>query len=190
MREEHDVHLIKFLNNYKIIKGLKHDTWLIDCASTIDIESCITMAATSTNCDGKRHPHQYRIRKKSIEEFLENLLGEKNSMLASKNFDDLYKVIYRNKTKGIGLLTIYDTALRIGGKLQLHPNKVYLHRGAKKGAEKLLNRKIKVSYLDKEEFGVLSDFTCAEIEDILCHYSKGELEINDCLPLKQRTSNG
>lgn len=62
------------------------------------------------------------------------------------NFEDLYDEIYRlliqnNKIKGIGNLTAYDIALRIGyvRHNQILPKeKIYLFRGANAGANKLL----------------------------------------------------
>lgn len=62
------------------------------------------------------------------------------------NFENLYDEIYRlliqhDKVKGIGKLTAYDIALRIGyiRNVQILPKeKIYLFRGANVGANKLL----------------------------------------------------
>ena len=55
--------------------------------------------------------------------------------------------------KGIGELTIYDTALRIGFYLDIYPDKVYLHAGTREGAKRLIGEdKVKnKKYLEMSE---------------------------------------
>ena len=69
---------------------------------------------------------------------------------------------------GLGELYVYDTALRIGAKLNLLPNKVYLHAGTRSGAEALgFDGKatvLNVSDLPRE----LQKLEPHEIEDVLC----------------------
>src|SRR5262249_51982407 len=74
------------------------------------------------------------------------------------------------RISGIGELTIYDTALRIGGKLGLEPDVVYLHAGTREGA--------RVFGLDGASVP-LSKFPPAfrglkprEVEDCLCIYKR------------------
>lgn len=69
---------------------------------------------------------------------------------------------------GIGELTVYDTALRIGAKLGLLPKKVYLHAGTRAGARALgLNWKA-TSLAVRELPSELLTLTPHEIEDCLC----------------------
>jgi len=168
-----------FLNFYR---SSKQDDWLFDCKNS-DFENCIRMAATARNLLEKKHPHQYRIKNEILELFAEKLLLNKNKILSVKDFDKLYVEVEKLKIKGIGALTIYDTAHRIGRYLNVSPQKVYLHRGARIGAEKLLKRKIKSRTIGKIEFPMFLDFTCEEIEDILC-LSKGNFEKNNCFKIK------
>tara|TARA_B100001146_G_C16182213_1_gene435136 strand:+ start:567 stop:794 length:228 start_codon:yes stop_codon:yes gene_type:complete len=58
--------------------------------------------------------------------------------------------------------------------LNLNPDKVYLHSGAKVGAEKLLQKRIKTHYIEKSDLNMFNELTCSEIEDILC-LSKGDI---------------
>jgi hypothetical protein len=56
-----------------------------------------------------------------------------------RTFADLYEKVARalRPIRGIGLLTIYDTAHRIGAYLKLSPEQVYLHAGVRVGAKAL-----------------------------------------------------
>ena len=77
------------------------------------------------------------------------------------------------KIKGIGPLTCYDTAQRIGAKIRLFPEHIYLHAGTKTGAEKLLGKRLKVKFINKTDLPNPfhnANLTNAEIEDILCIY--------------------
>lgn len=72
------------------------------------------------------------------------------------------------RTRGIGELYVYDTALRIGAWLELFPGKVYLHAGTRWGARALgfdpKARALEVSELPQE----LQQLEPYEIEDLLC----------------------
>ena len=73
---------------------------------------------------------------------------------------------------GIGPLTIYDTACRIGAYLAVEPSKIYLHAGTRSGASALGldsdNSTLSITDLPKA-------FQClkaSEIEDCLCIYKE------------------
>jgi predicted kinase len=74
----------------------------------------------------------------------------------------------------IGELYVYDTALRIGAKLNLFPARVYLHAGTRQGA-RALGLDARADALDMadlpREFHVLKPY---EVEDVLCIF-KSEL---------------
>jgi len=57
------------------------------------------------------------------------------SEIKVRNFDELYELIEKlvGNINGTGELYIYDTSLRIGAKLGIEPNKIYLHRGTREG---------------------------------------------------------
>ena len=81
--------------------------------------------------------HQYCIKIDAINRFITNLIGININQLQSQkycDFEDLYAHIARCQVKGIGDLTLYDTALRIGHVMHpcIYPKQyVYLARGAK-----------------------------------------------------------
>jgi hypothetical protein len=88
------------------------------------------------------------------------------------SFSELIASIQHSKIKGIGDLTIYDTAQRIGNYLGIQPDKIYLHRGVRTGAEILLG-KIKTKFIIKDQLPApfsKSDLSAADFEDILCIY--------------------
>lgn len=128
--------------------------------------------APSKSTNNQKHPHQYRINKQALETFTKKLLSKIDSLKNSKTFKELHKKTCEigNNEPGIGKLTCYDTATRIGYKLCLYPEYVYLHAGTKDGAKKLLKSNyvnkltIPKSFFPKEFEGL----SCDEIEDILC----------------------
>jgi hypothetical protein len=93
-----------------------------------------------------------------------------------RSFHELYGIV-RDRIggiRGVGELTVYDTALRIGGKLGLEPDRVYLHSGTRVGARNLgLNWRaafLQVSDLPAK----LRVLKPREVEDLLCVF-KDEL---------------
>ena len=97
------------------------------------------------------------------------------------NFQELISAVDDaiGSIKGTGELTVYDVACRVGANLGLRPERVYLHSGTRKGAEKLLehlkrtgqtpNFNVKDEVIDVERFPpefhkLLAD----EIENCLC----------------------
>lgn len=119
------------------------------------------------------------------------------------DFEDLYQEVFRllNPIKGIGQLTIYDVALRIGyiRRNQILPsNKVYLFRGAQLGAENLrktmptLFGAIPSSQLDKkgelreDSYDItlfdkaLQELGSMFLEDFFCCYHRELKKITTC----------
>jgi len=72
------------------------------------------------------------------------------------------------RIKGIAETTCYDIAHRIGARLGLEPEYVYLHAGTREAARDLGRRGDKLSISElRIEFRKLSP---AEAEDCLCRY--------------------
>ncbi len=134
------------------------------------IGRAIEIAALAMNRRGKRYSHQRRLRKASLEQALSVLSDKSKAMIQAHSFDDLFRLIdsVLEPIPGIGELYVYDTSLRIGAKLNLLPNKAYLHAGTRLGARALgLNGSaatIEVPALPRE-FRALRPH---EIEDVLC----------------------
>lgn len=64
-----------------------------------------------------------------------NLIKRISDVLNARNFDEIFQIVTECKVKGFGELSIYDTSMRIASHLNIEPDKVYLHAGARKGLE-------------------------------------------------------
>jgi len=141
------------------------------------LSAAIEYAALATNSRGKRYSHQRRLRKATLEKARHVLLHNSKAIAQSRSFDDLFALIDKmlGPISGIGELYVYDTSLRVGAKLGLLPEKVYLHAGTRVGAQTLgadhKAKTLEVSALPLE-FRQLEPH---EIEDVLCIF-KGDLK--------------
>ena len=134
------------------------------------LNSAIEIASLAINSQGKRYSHQRRLKKANLQEAKSILLANSRNLKKCRDFEELFSVIEMmvEPISGIGELYVYDTALRIGAKLGLLPEKVYLHAGARAGAKALgfdgKSRVLETSVLPKE----LQQLEPHEIEDVLC----------------------
>lgn len=130
----------------------------------------IEKAALCVLPDGKRHPHQRRIPGAVLELAEASLQEIQGRLKRAKSFDALYRLIAERigDIPGIGPLTVYDIAHRIGSYLRIYPELVYLHAGTRKGAAffKIRGDAFDPAVLPKP-FSKLKPY---EIEDCLCMY--------------------
>ena len=141
------------------------------------LSEVIRVAANAVTADGKRHDHQRRIPGGALARFARALLAVKERIQNAQSFSMLHNVINNaaSELKHIGRLTVYDTAIRIGIKLGLSPDHVYLHAGTRRGA-RFFNVETKEEHLPKSSFPAeLDKLEPCEIEDLLCIY-KDELQ--------------
>lgn len=125
----------------------------------------------------KLHPHQ-RVRNVPkayplVSERLKDYVPSDPGISFEELYNEIEAII--RPIKYIGELATYDITLRVGWNLPnpIKPESlVYLHQGAKSGAELLLGRKIKERYIPYEEIkDVVAPLTKSHhIEDFLCHY--------------------
>lgn len=161
------------INHYVSWRNENPDTWINYTVEQTDICSAIKVAAKSENKEGIRNNHQKRLKKKAINDFIEELTKKALEIKKAKNFNSLIQIVESCKVKGIGELACYDTANRIGCKIGVYPDKIYLHAGTKKGAEKLFGKKLSKRFIEKSELPEpfkSSELDCAELEDVLCIY--------------------
>jgi len=118
----------------------------------------------------KRFSHQRRLNRRVLDEARERLLSTSAKLRRAKGFSDLHESIKDALAgiTGLGSLYYYDTALRIGANLQKMPERVYLHRGTRRGARAMgldwRADSLDPKCLPKE----LSALDPHEIEDFLC----------------------
>jgi hypothetical protein len=141
-------------------------------------EEAVSRAALARLPSGKRHPHQYRVPRTVLEESRSRLVANIPQLKASRSFDDLFHLVREliGPINGIGELAIYDTALRIGARFGLAPERVYLHAGTREGARLLgvdnNNDSVEMNQLPRP----LQNLSAREAEDLLCIY-KGRLAV-------------
>lgn len=132
------------------------------------LADAVVRAGRATTPAGKRYHHQRRLPAELLEEAAKEL--NRAGLGAATSFDDLHARVTTaiGALHGIGELTVYDTALRIGAKLGLLPKRVYLHSGTRVGARALgLNWRattIEMRDLPRE----LRALRAHEVEDCLC----------------------
>lgn len=117
------------------------------------------------------HNHQYKVGLKKLEKFFVDKMSKIDCSLfeEANSFDEILNIVERNRIIGIGELTCYDIAFRIAYCLNIYPDKVYLHRGSKDGAKKLLNKKIRRRFLKKEDLPLdFENMECYKIVIFLC----------------------
>jgi hypothetical protein len=130
----------------------------------------IRSAALCMLPSGKRHPHQRRIPKAVLEQAEARLQESGRCLAKASDFAALHRLVDEQigRIQGIGALTVYDIAHRIGAHFRKAPERVYLHAGTRIGARM---------------FGVSGDsfdpkllpkpflrLAPSEIEDCLCIY--------------------
>ena len=134
--------------------------------------AAVARAALAQRPDGKRYGHQRRISPNTLKKVRKRLPAKRCG--SCRNFSELYDLIETNigTIRGVGSLMVYDTALRIGAKLRVWPERVYLHRGTRLGA-RALGLKYWQPTLELSELPqALRTLRPHEIEDLLCIYDK------------------
>lgn len=141
----------------------------------VSLSEAIKMAGTARDPEGKKFAHQWRIQNSVLEKFADRLERNRAEISASRTFEGLFDIICgirkaKADLKGIGKLTIYDTALRIGTNLGLRPDHIYLHAGTTDGAKALdlYDGQDRLDPIGVPK--VLNRLEPYEIEDLLCIY--------------------
>jgi|JI6StandDraft_1071083.scaffolds.fasta_scaffold240198_1 hypothetical protein len=173
-----DTFLNNIIRHYKTNFGVLKDPHITHCRNQANLGAAIYQAAIAKDINNKKHSHQHLIKVDLLTLFAVHLCQDEISFRNSKSFDEIKHTIEKNvqarsTLKGIGELTIYDTAIRIGAYKGLLPDKIYLHRGTRIGAQKLIPHRKLNSFIVKTDLPIpfhTHNLTEAEIEDILCIY--------------------
>ena len=154
-----------------------------------DLPAAIKIAAMCIGPNGRKHPHQYRIPRQALADAKIALLRRQNEIEKSPDFEDLHGIVAStfHNIRGLGKLTVYDTALRLGLYLKLEPQKVYLHAGALIGARAL---GYEGDVITRDQFQPpLAQLSAAEVEAFLCIY-KAQLRGEATLPTHSGATGG
>lgn len=141
------------------------------------LSAAIESAAMAIGSDGHRFSHQRRLRRATLEEAKQSLLAAKKRIAGCSRFHELFTIVEERtgQVPGFGELAVYDTAVRIGGHLQLYPELVYLHAGARRGYL-ALGGDPKRNTVRREELPLaLRELEPDELEDALCIFFKDGL---------------
>jgi hypothetical protein len=126
--------------------------------------------AANRDMYGRCHAHQRRIRRPAKAAMRRVLLA--TDLRPAATFAELIGAVEAaiGGIKGIKAVTVYDASLRLGARLGLEPEVVYLHGGTRDGA-KALGLKHRRATLAMEELPVeLQSLRPYEVEDLLCIY--------------------
>jgi hypothetical protein len=131
----------------------------------------VSQAALARLPGGGKHDHQRRIHPSALEESKRRLLTNVPRLRSCETFDELHDLINGiiRPIPKIGELAVYDTALRIGARFGLEPEKVYVHAGTRDGAWALgfVRRR---RTIEMEELPPIRKLTAREAEDLDCIY--------------------
>jgi hypothetical protein len=130
--------------------------------------AAIRKAALCELPSGKRHPHQRRIPRALLEQVEARLQAIGRKLAKAPDFDMLHRTVKDEVggIKGIGALTVYDIAHRLGAHFGKVPQLVYLHAGTRTG--------VRVFNISGDSFDprilpkAFSRLAPSELEDCLC----------------------
>ncbi len=141
---------------------------LASFAAEPTLEAAVRRAGLAQRKNGKRYDHQRRLPRAVLQAASAALTHAR--LADAGNFDNLQCLVQNaiGRIQGVGRLTVYDTTLRIGAKLGLAPQGVYLHSGTRRGA-RAIGLDWRASVLSVAECpSELRRLRPHEIEDCLC----------------------
>ena len=145
-------------------------------ASQPTFVDALRLAALAEGPGCTRMAHQRRIPRAVLRHSATRLLARAKTLLRAKTFEELYDLVANVilPIRGIGELTVYDTAVRIAAFRGLKPKRVYLHAGTRVGARALGVSGDREWIAPHELPMAFRRLRPSEIEDCLCIY-KAEL---------------
>jgi hypothetical protein len=161
--------------NMRFIKGdaRKYRDTVVDyCMKSSSFEEAVTRACRCRNELGKKHNHQSKVRDPVLEQWTEKIIIHvvpKRDKIA--NFDQLFDILRLTMIWGIGPVTHYDVATRIGAYLKLEPEQLYLHAGVLSGWKLLHGNGKWPERIPRSSWPeALRMLPADQVEDLLCAY--------------------
>jgi hypothetical protein len=145
------------------------------------IAQAVARAARSELKCGRMHDHQCRPGRKVMARCVAALAGHEALFEAHRDFAAVHASVRHllTEVEGAGELIVYDIAERIGWRLRLEPQDVYLHRGTRDGAmilrPNLRGKTMKARDLPAE----LAGLSPANLENLLCIYKAALRSLRD-----------
>jgi len=156
----------------------------LDHFRSLPFRKTVEAAAMAEGQDGKMLKHQRRVGCEVLARGKDRLLKCLPEIESRADFEGVLLVVVR-ETKPVrrfGTLARYDTALRIGAKLNKLPTMVYLHAGTKRGAKLLglgTTRDVLTMWEVSELCPDLQELEPHHIENFLCIF-KSSFEDDGC----------
>lgn len=154
---------------------------------TKGLEELIRAAASGKDPKtGRKMPHQRRSPADAVlQQWAEVLHRSTAEIDRCRSFEQLHELLEKKRLKGVGPLTCYDTAQRIGYALGFPPKEcVYLHAGAQlPGEKKESDGRVPINELAKE---LTEAFPAYHIENLLCIYKHELASIGSLRKNQQR----
>lgn len=140
--------------------------------SRMTLGEAIGNAAYARTPRGGKHSHQWRLPRRASEKAHAAL--ERADLGRCRTLAELHAAIERaiGGIDKIGVLMIYDTALRLGAFLGLEPDLVSLHAGTREGAAALGIDRSRKTVRPDELPAPFRALRAHEIEDCLCIYKE------------------
>jgi hypothetical protein len=115
----------------------KTDQVIFWCRNSPNFATAVRRAVEARDENGKHHNHQSKVDITARRKLGSKIIKRKDKILRMKHFDRLHDLIDEIKPYGIGPVTVYDTAVRVGAYLRLEPESVYMHAGVRQGFKAL-----------------------------------------------------
>jgi len=139
--------------------------------ASLPLADRVRKAALGDTASGGRHRHQWHMKLVLLKRFASKLALRRRQIAGVRSFSELLEIVGSSRLKGVGELTVYDTAVRIGAGLGIEPTEVYLHAGTRIGARSLGWKVNRASIPRTEIPPELGSLSASEIEDLLCIYA-------------------
>lgn len=170
---------------WRYVDRKKTDQVIAYCAEADSLQVAVQRAVEARDALGKHHNHQSKVDITARRLFGRRIVNRmQRGALDLADFDTLHDSIDDIKPYGIGPVTVYDVAVRIGAYLGIEPKSVYMHAGVRQGLATLeaaigwltpdeysrkpayKHERVPLSWFPKPLRGLRAD----DVEDILCTY--------------------
>jgi hypothetical protein len=126
---------------WRYVTGRRGDPAIPYTAAARNLDEAIQRACDSKGEDGKTFFHQGRVWPVNRQAYAKRLRSRntRSAIRAAQSFEGLYEICKEvgESTKGIGIVTIYDVAARLGAFLGLELEHLYFHAGVTEGLHAL-----------------------------------------------------
>lgn len=142
------------------------------CRDADDFIEAVERAVASRRPNGKMHNHQSKVKEVDRRRFGYAIVNAIDPASVA-DFDSFYDRLREIRPKGIGPVTLYDVATRIGAYLEVEPERLYLHAGVADGWRTLglpVNRSWGGRVPRELWPKPLRELPADQVEDLLCCY--------------------